>query len=273
MPSNYNFLKGYLFLMFTSLNISSKLLEPEYNNGNYQDPNLDKTYSNVDGQNLYYLSKGYDKTMYNIVLNPKETLEVTLKIYTDSESLIEALDMGGKLYFGFDFMVDNSKDKKYNTDIIICIFDKVDVNCFDYLYDNENDKYIRNDNGIKSPNKLIPLGFENVTLNILTKNVVEYKNYYCIKFNKKFLEPYQNTTLYNWVKFLPDDIIHYVSGFYGLIGEEEDLKEFSPRILMYNHKILFENGAGLKKTTPNENIFQLISFLKYGLFVLFTFFF
>jgi len=263
----------YKLLVFSIfiLNISSKIIEPEYNNGSVQDPNLDKSYTDIDGQNLYYISKGYDNTMYNIVLNPKETLEVSFKIYTDSETLIEALENGYKLYFGFDFMVENVNEKQYNTDIIICIFDKIDVNCYDYIYDTENNNYIRNDNGIISNNKIIPLGFENITLNILTKNVVGYKNYYGIKFNKKFLEPYQNTTLYNWVKFLPNDIIHKVTGFYGLIGKEEDLIEFSPKIPIYNHKLLFENGAGLKRNTLKNNMMQLLTFLKYGLILYFTF--
>ena len=270
MSSFYKFYQLYVFLFFI-FNISSKLIEPEYNNGNYQDPNLDKSYSDINGQNLYYISKGYDKTMYNIVLNPNETLEVSFKIYTDSESLIEGLENGYKLYFGFDFMVDNVKEKQYNTDIIICIFDKKDVSCYDYVYDTENEKYIRNDNGTMSKNYIIPLGFENLTLNILTKNVVGYKNYYCVKFNKKFLEPYQNTTLYNWVKFLPNDIIHKVTGFYGLIGKEEDLIEFSSRIPIYYHELLFENGAGLKRNTLNNNMMQLLTFLKYGLILYFTF--
>jgi hypothetical protein len=47
-------------------------------------------------------------------------------------------------------MVDNSNEKQYNTDIIICIFDKMDVNCYDYIFDNENNNYIRNDNGVLS---------------------------------------------------------------------------------------------------------------------------
>ena len=271
MPSYYNLLKAYFFLLFI-ISGTSRLIQPQYNNGNVQDPNLDKSYTDINGQNLYYLSKGYDKTMYNIVLNPNENenLEVYFKIYTDSETLIEALENGYKLYFGFDFMIKNTNGKQYNTDIIICAFDKNDVHCYDYVYDTEKDNYIRNDNGIISKNYLIPLGFENLTLNILTKNVIGYKNYYCIKFNKKFLEPYQNTTLYNWVKFLPNDIIHKVTGFYGLIGKEDDLIEFSPYFPIYYEKLLFENGAGLKKNTLH-NMMKFLTFLEYGLILYITF--
>lgn len=272
MSSFIKFFQLYLFVLYT-LKISSKLIKPEYNNGNVQDPNLDKSYSDINGINLYYIAKGYDKTMYNIFLNPEGNLEVSFKIYTDSETLIEALQNGFKLFFGFDFMIENFQGKEYNTDIIICIFDKIDVNCYDYVYDTENEKYIRNDNGTISKNFIIPLGFENLTLNILTKNVIGYQNYYCIKFNKKFLEPYQNTTLYNWVKLNPEDIFHKVTGFYGIIGQEEDLIEFSPQIPIYNDKLLFQNGAGLKRNTPNENMMQIITFLKYGLILYFTFWF
>lgn len=270
MSYDYSFIVLYIIIILYSSTFS-KLIPPEYNNGKFQDPKLDKSFSDIDGQNLYYLSKGYDKTMYNIVLNPNKTLEVSFKIYTDSETLIEALENGYKLYFGFDFMIKNTNGKKYNTDIIICIFDKSDVNCYDYVYDTENDNYIRNDNGVISKNYIIPLGFENMTLNILTENVVGYKNYYCIRFNKKFLEPYQNTSLYNWVKFLPNDIIHKVTGFYGLIGKEEDLIEFSPKFSIYSEKLLFENGAGLKRNTLNSHMMEILTFLKYGLILYFTF--
>lgn len=264
-----------LFFLMSILNfqrILPKLISPIYNNGNYQDPNLDKTFMDKTGQSLYYMTKGSDRTMYNIVLNPNETLEVSFKTYTDSEILIGALQNGFKLFFGFDFMIENSNYtlKQFNTDIIICIFDKKGANCYDYVYDTENYKYIRNDNGSISQNYLIPLGFQNITLNILTKNVIGYKNYYCVNFNKKFKESYQNNAIYKWVKYLPNDIIHKVTGFYGIIGEENDLIEFSPEFPIYYQKLLFENGAGLKSNLHN-NVVEILTFLKYALFIYFIF--
>ena len=263
MPSYINLRILYFFFLFLVISVSSKLIETEYNKGNVQDPNLDKAYSDINGKNLYYLSKGYDRTMYNIFINPNETLEVAFKIYTDSETLIEALENGFKLYFGFDFIVDNPKKKQYNTDIIICVFDKIDVNCYDYVYDNEKNNYVRNNNGVLSNNKYIHLGFENLTLSILTKNVVDYKNYYCIKFNKKFLESDKNTTLFNWIKITQNDMFHKVTGFYGLIGKDEDLIEFSPEISIYYNKLLFENGAGLKGNTLDNIICHCLACIKY----------
>ena len=110
MSSYHQLLKIYLLLVFI-LKVISKLIEPEYNNGKVQDPNLDKSYLDKTGQNLYYFSEGYDKTMYNIVLNPNETLEVSFEIYTDSETLIKALENGYKFSFGSDFMIKNTNGK------------------------------------------------------------------------------------------------------------------------------------------------------------------
>ena len=56
-------------------------------------------------------------------------------------------------------MIKNTNGKQYNTYIIICVFDEKDVNCYDYVYDTENDNYIRNNNGSISKNYIIPLGF------------------------------------------------------------------------------------------------------------------
>ena len=51
MSAFIKFFQLYLFVFYT-LKISSKLIEPEYNNGNVQDPNLDKSYSDINGINL-----------------------------------------------------------------------------------------------------------------------------------------------------------------------------------------------------------------------------
>ena len=261
-------------ILFHLKNAESKLLNPEYNNGNEQDPKLDELYADKPGRSLYYMTKGSYKTMYNFLLNPDETLDIYFKMYTDSETLINALEDGYKIYFGFDFMIDNDNEtiKQYNTDIILCIFDKNDVNCYDYVFDKDNNKYIRNNNGTISENFLIPLGFNNVTLNILTKNIIGYKNYYCVHFYKKFKDLYKNTTIYNWVKYLPNKIIHKVIGFYGIIAKDDDLVKFSPGITEYYQKLLFENGAGLK---PNnfDKFLEIFTVLKYGILLYFAFFF
>ena len=264
-----------LFLIFYQLKkTENKLIEPEYNNENQQDPELDELYINSTGRSLYYMTKGSYKTMYNFVLSPNETLDIYFKMYTDSETLISALENGYKIYFGFDFMIENENEtlKQYNTDVIVCIFDKHDAKCYDYIYDKDNNKYIRNFNGSVSENYLIPLGFNNLTLNILTQNIKGYKNYYCIHFYKKFKDLYQNTTIYNWVKYLPHEIIHKVIGFYGIIENENDLIKFSPGVTEYYQKLLFENGAGLRPNNPDK-LLEILNVLKYAIILYFTFIF
>ena len=262
-----------LLLLIQFAQIKSKLLSPEYNKGKVQDATLDKYYLDIPGLNLYYFSRDIDNTMFNIVLNPNETLEVNFKVYTDSETLSEALDDGFKIYFGLDFNVENTNPslKRYKTDIMICVLDKKDVNCFDYVYDTENNNYIRNDNGKISPNHVIPLGFENTTLNILNKQIVRYKNYYGIKFNKKFTKPYQNETLYIWVNHKPNDFEHEVIGFYGMIWEDDDLNEFPQQFPIFYEKIMFENGSGLKRDKLKNFLMYFTTFIKYGLIFYFTF--
>ena len=229
----------FIIIIILLVDITSKLISPEYNNGKVQDPKLDKSYLDITGQNLYYFSRDIDNTMFYIGLNPNKTLEVNFKIYTDSETLSEALDNGYKIYFGFDFNIENKNKslKQYKT----------------------------------GPNQVIPLGFENITLNILNENVIRYKNYYGIKFNKKFGRPYQNETLYIWVNYMPNEIQHEVTGFYGIIWEDDDLNEFPQQFPIYYDKIMFENGSGLKRDKFKNFLLHFLTFVKYGLIFYFTF--
>jgi hypothetical protein len=262
-----------LLLLISIIKIASKLLTPEYNYGKVQDPKKDKYYLDNPGLNLYYFSRDIDNTMFITVLNPNETLEVNFKVYTDSETLSEALDNGYKIYFGFDLNIENQNKslKQYKTDIMICVLDKKDVKCFDYVYDKENNNYLKNDNGKISPNYVIPLGFENVTLNILDQKILRYQNYYGIKFNKKFTKPCQNETLYIWVNDKPKDVNHEVIGFYGVIFEDDDLNEIPRQFIIYHEKIMFENGSGLKRDKFKNFMLYLTIFVKYGLIFYFTF--
>jgi len=268
-----NISKIFLLLLLSIVDITSKLISPEYNNGKVQDPNMDKYYFDNTGLNLYYFSRDIDNTMFNIVLNPNETLEVNFKVYTDSETLSEALDNGYKIYFGFDFNIENPNKalKRYKTDIMICVMDKKDAKCYDYVYDTKNNNYLRNDNGKISPNQVIPLGFENVTLNILNENIIRYQNYYGIKLNKKFTKPYQNETLYIWVNYKQKDIKHEVIGFYGIFWEDDDLNEFPQQFPIFYDKIMFENGSGLKRDKFKNFLLHFLNFVKYGLIFYFTF--
>jgi hypothetical protein len=235
-------------------------------------------YFDNPGINLYFLSYDVENTMFNVVLNQKEeALEVNFKIYTDSETVEEALDYGLKSYFGFDFNIENKNKslQRYKTDIIICSFDKKDVNCSDYVYDKENNKYIKNENGIISPNYIIPLGFENETLNIIDKQVIRHNNYFGIKFYKKFKKPNEKETLFKWVNDKLKNINHEVFGFYGVtVWEDDDLNQFSQKFPIFYKKIIFENGAGLKSGKIQNFILNEItlSFIKCALIFYVAFF-
>ncbi len=267
-----------LIILIKIIQIDSVLVSPEYNKGKFRDPLLDMYYFDNPGINLYFLSYDVENTMFNVVLNQKEeTLEVNFKIYTDSETVEEALDYGLKSYFGFDFNIENKNKslEKYKTDIIICAFDKKDVNCSDYVYDKENNKYKKNENGKISPNYMIPFGFENETLNILDKQVIRHNNYFGIKFNKKFKKPYENETLFIWVNDKLKNINHEVFGFYGVtVWEDDDLNQFSQKFPIFYKKIKFENGAGLKSGKLQNFILNEITltFIKCALLFYVAFF-
>ena len=201
----------------------------------------------------------------------KGTYHKIIGIAKDSETLEEALDIGLKAYFGFDLNIENKNKslQRYKTDIIICAFDKKDVNCYDYVYDKLNNNYIKNENGNISPNYMIPLGFENETLNILDKQVIRHKNYFGIKFNKKFKKPYEKETLSIWVNNKPKNISHEVIGFYGVtVYDDDDLNQFSQEFPIFYQKIMFENGSGLKGGKLQNFILNYITitFIKYALF-------
>ena len=271
------YLSNILLLLSIKLfQIKSVLVSPEYNKGKFRDPQLDKYYFDNPGINLYYFSYDIENTMFNVVLDLKETLEINFKIYTDSETLEEALNNGCKAYFGFDFNIENKNKslQRYKTDIMICAFDKKDVNCSDYVYDKENNNYIKNENGKISPNYMIPLGFENETLNILDKQVIRHKNYFGIKFNKKFNKPYENETLYIWVNNKPKNISHEVIGFYGVtVWDDDDLNQFSQQFPIFYQKIMFENGSGIKGGWLQNFIlnYMTITFVKYAIIFYVTF--
>ena len=115
---------------------------------------------------------------------------------------------------------------------------------------------------------MIPLGFENETLNILDKQVIRHKNYFRIKFNKKFKKPYENEALYILVNNKPKNMSHEVIGFYGFIVYDDDLNQFSQEFPIFYQKIMFENGSTLKGGKLQNFILNYITitFVKYALF-------
>lgn len=246
----------FIFLSLTNVKksyIKNKLIEPHYNFGNHQNPEIDKLYKHLKGRNIYFVTQEPEKTLYTIIIYPENTLEIGLKMYTDSNIIIEALNKGKKLYFGFDLLMNNMDItlSEYNTDIVICIFDLHDANCYDYAYDIHNKKYINNTNAKITNNNLIPIDFSSVELNLLKENVLEYKNYYCVTFTKTYPELFDNVTMLNFFLFAASQMERKTVGFYGIANSEEELNEISLNKILYYKEIEFVDGAGLEKEFSN----------------------
>ena len=260
---NYNFLQFllkinfftffYLISFYKNTYSYSGTLVSQYNFGYYQNPEIDKSYNHLLGRNIYFITDGDDKTMYTCVIYPYLTLEVTMKMYTSSKSIINAFNNGEKIYFGFDLLIDNTDStlRGYSTDIIICIFDKKSIDCYDYVSDDSAKKYLRNDGGKISNNNLVPLGFDNIELNILQENVMDYDNYFCIKFEKKYPELFDNITMFNWINYVAADTGDGVYGFYGIVPNGDDMTTIDKTSCLYIEKRLFDDGDGLPDSKGN----------------------
>ena len=243
-----------ILLLFIKSIVSKGRIRTSYNFGNKQNPEIDKSYNHVLGRNVYFVTEEPEKSMYITAIYPSLTLEVKLKIYTDSTALIEAFNNGKKIYFGFDLLIDNTdisveNYNNYHTDIMVCVFDKTDVDCHDYVDNFEKEEYELNDGGVILNNNLIPLGFSNIDLNVIQENVVDYKNYFSVKFEKEYPPLFDNITMFNWINYVASDTGDGVIGFYGVIEDGMDLKTIPHDKPLYLEKQDFIDGNGL----PDDN--------------------
>ena len=261
-----------LLFILLKLIISSGTIRTEYNFGNKQNPEIDKSFNHVLGKNVYFVTEQPEKTMYITAIYPSLTLEVKLKMYTDSQQLINAFNSGEKIYFGFDLLIENADIKEtltfnnYHTDVMICIFSKTDVECHDYVYEISSNKYKINDNGIIYRNNLIPLGFSNINLNYILENVIEYKSYFSVKFEKEYPPLFDNITMFNWINFVASDIGQGVIGFYGIVPNGDDLSELEYSAPLYIKQLEFDDGNGLDDFSiylNNKNPFICLFILFY----------
>jgi hypothetical protein len=240
----------------------SKLIKPTYNFGNKQNYHIDLLYNHLLGNNLYFFvtNSNQEQSQFSITLYPSLSLIIKFKIYTSDSELINALENGKYIYFGLDLNITNTDITlpKYNTDVIICVFDKNDASCYDYVFDKDNEKYLYNNDAAVCKNNLIPLGFDNIQLNILTKNVMEFENYYSVDFIKSYPDFFDNITMFNWINYVGNDMEQNVSGFYGITDSLENIKSFSSNDTLYYKTIAYEDGSGIS----DENIFYL-SFNKF----------
>ena len=256
---NFIFIFILIFSLFNTL-CSSKL-NPRYNFGNHQNPEIDKLYKHLKGKNLYFITDGEGKTMYTIIIYPEDNLKIGLKMYTDSQEIISSLDKGKKIYFGIDFYINNTDISlsEYNTDIVICYFDLNDASCNDYIYDLNDGLYKINKNGEISNNNLIPIGFELTELNLLKENVMEYQNYYCVDFIKNFTENFDHMTMLNYFLYSASVMNRNVIAFYGVAESENELNVLNADQMLFYKQVKFIDGIGLSNhsfSIYNNKIFK-----------------
>ena len=251
---NFNILTFLYLISFNKNSYSySATIKSEYNFGFYQNPEIDKLYNHLLGRNIYFITEGENKTMYTCVIYPSLTLEVTMKMYTSSKTIINAFNNGKKLYFGFDLLIESTDSslKQYNTDIIICIFDKKTIDCYDYVYNTLTEEYIRNEGGKISYNNLVPLDFDKIELNVIQKNVMDYDNYFDVRFEKKYPALFDNITMFNWINYVAADTGDGVYGFYGIVPDNDDITVLNEHDCIYIEKRLFGDGDGLPNSKGN----------------------
>lgn len=244
-------MKLYLFVALIS-KILGTLIPPVYNFGNQQNYEIDLLYNHLLGRNIYFPDDPANtKTQFIVTIYPSLSLELKFKFYTGNSDITQALNSGKYVYFGLDLNITNTDKslEKYNTDVIACEMTKSDAVCYDYVYDKTDSKYKRNQNGNLSKNNLIPLGFNNIELNILTQNVINFDNYYSISFVKEYPENFDNITMFNWINYVGSDMEHYISAFYGIASNSEEWKEFTSTQAKHFKTVLYEDGSGLQESS------------------------
>lgn len=235
----------YLFWVIYFKVIYSKRISPKYNFGGQQNPEIDKIYNHLYGQNLYFYTMD---SFLTVNLFPSLSLEITFKFYTSNLKLIDALNANKYLYFGFNFNLSNNDNtkEKYTTDAFCCAMSQDDVTCYDYVFDTSNSTYVRNKNEELSNNSKIPYGFDNIELNYLNDNVMEYKQYYAITFQKKFNDDFDVSQLFGFINEEAARTGHYVSAFYGIAETEEQWQMILKDDTLYHNTLQFGDGNGSK---------------------------
>lgn len=245
------FYMNYIILLTIIKEILTKgNIRTEYNFGNKQNPEIDKFFNHVLGRNVYFLTEEPEKSMYITAIYPSLTLEVKLKMYTDNSEIINAFNTGKKIYFGFDLLIENTdilveNYNNYHTDIMVCIFDKNDVDCHDYVDNIAREAYELNDEGVILNNNLIPLGFTNIDLNFIQENVVDYKNYFSVKFEKEYPPLFDNITMFNWINYVASDTGDGIIAFYGIVEDGMDMSTIPHNKPLYLERHDFIDGEGL----------------------------
>lgn len=244
-----------LILFIGTLLISIKLVfstltHPTYNFGNKQNNEIDLLYNHLLGQNIYsIISAPNGLTQFSTTLYPDLSLKIHFKMYTNNTKITRVLDENRIIFMGIDLNITNTDIhvpyNDYRTDIIGCKLTKEDARCFDYVYQISTSTYKKNINGDICKNSLTPLGFANVQVNILKKNVINFDQYYSILFEKIYPNDFDNITLFNWINYVAADMDHYVNIFYGLGNDPSDFDSFKKADMLNYTNSIYEDGAGL----------------------------
>ena len=262
----------FLFLLcFRNLNCNNKI-KAKYNFGKKQNYKIDLLYKHLLGCNLYFLTldtKDTYKTIYSIILYPSTSLIINFKMYTNDNYIISNFNSGKILFFGLDLNISNTDISltQYNTDSIICFFDNNNAECHDYVFDKNEEKYKINDNEYITNNNLIPIGFNDIKLNILTEDVIDFTNYYQISVEKQYSINFDNVTMFNWINSVASAMGYTVNGFYGFKDNLNDIENIKTNECYLLNNINFKDGAGLEDNSKINKIHKIFIIL-FSIFLL-----
>jgi hypothetical protein len=247
-----------LLFLFNFLHFNCNKIKPKYNFGKKQNYKIDLLYKHLLGCNLYFLTldKETYKTIYSIILYPSTSLIINFKMYTNDNYIINNFNSGKILFFGLDLNISNTDITltQYNTDSIICFFNNNKAECHDYVYDINEEKYKINDDEKLTNNNLIPSGFNDIKLNILTEDVIDFTNYYQISFEKKYNINFDNITMFNWINTVASEMGYTVNGFYGFKNNLNDIDYIRIEDCYLLNNIYFKDGAGLEDNSKINKI-------------------
>lgn len=138
---------NFICLLFIFIYNISSILSQVYNFVDQQNYELDLLFTHLPGIDLYYYNKD-NSSLFIVDIYPDSTLKIKMKLYTNNTELINTINNGNSLYFGFDFntTVIDIALQGYRADIILCVLNKNEARCDDYDYDTQLQEYTKNTN-------------------------------------------------------------------------------------------------------------------------------
>lgn len=248
---SFSFISKWLIII---LSISKTLTSSddyfEYNFINYQNYAIDLAFKHLVGTNLYFYPKDKNNSLFVVSVDPDLTLGISMKLYTNDTELINVINSEGSLYFGIDFNINNTDITlpDLRSDVVVCCFNKVSGNCYDFAFNISSNTYIYNENAKVLMNNLIPIGVNNSDVDVLFKNVIDYQAYYAVSLEKYYYVGFDNATMFDWLNFKAGDLNATVNAFYGEGGSQNCnvIKTgFNINDTYYYGSEIFVDGEGL----------------------------